>query len=89
METLRPNRKSAADEMENLDEQLAQAIHDINNPLAVISGNTQLLTELSETMSLDPIVVKSLEDIHEAVIMLNERLSRLGHLREELRGYLQ
>lgn len=69
----------------DLDDQLSRVIHDINNPLAVISGNAQFLAELSGVMPLDPMILKALEDINEAVLTLNERLTQLVHLREELK----
>lgn len=82
METLTPSTVST--DVEHVNELLSQVIHDINNPLAVISGNAQFLTEMSEMMPLEPVMLKALGDINEAVLTLNERLAQLMHLRTEM-----
>lgn len=47
--------------------------HEINNPLSIISGNVQLLLELTRAMDLEEEILKPLEDIEEA----SERVARL------------
>jgi signal transduction histidine kinase len=70
--------------LDNMQSELAKAVHDVNNPLAIISGNAQLLIELMRELSLDPEVEKSVADIEEASVELARRLSRLSDLREEI-----
>ena len=78
METL--THSPVSSDVEHVNELLSQVIHDINNPLAVISGNAQFLTEMSEMMPLEPVMLKALDDINEAVLTLNERLAQLLQL---------
>ena len=78
METL--THSPVSSDVEHVNELLSQVIHDINNPLAVISGNAQFLTEMSEVMPLEPVMLKALDDINEAVLTLNERLAQLLQL---------
>ena len=64
---------------------LARVVHDVNNPLAIISGNAQLLAELSRAVDLDGDVNKAINDIEEASQVLASQLARLSDLREEVR----
>ena len=59
---------------------LTRVTHDINNPLAVISGNAQLLLELSRVLDLDPDVAKPIQDIEEASQQLASMVERLNAL---------
>lgn len=59
---------------------LTRVTHDINNPLAVISGNAQLLLELSRALDLDPDVAKPIQDIEEASHQLATMVERLNAL---------
>lgn len=63
---------------------LSAVTHDINNPLAIISGNAQLLLELSRLLDLDPDVAKPIQDIEEASRRLAAMVGRLSALREAL-----
>lgn len=63
---------------------LAEVHHDLNNPLAVISGNTQLLLEMARVMDLDEEVVAPIEDIAAAGRRLDDSLGELERLKEEL-----
>jgi signal transduction histidine kinase len=64
---------------------LSRVVHDVNNPLAVISGNAQLLLELVRIMELDAELAKPISDIEEASRELAERLAQLSRLREDVR----
>jgi nitrogen-specific signal transduction histidine kinase len=67
---------------------LARVVHDVNNPLSIISGNAQLLCELARMMELDPDLAKPIADIEEASRMLAERIAVLALLKEQLRTAL-
>lgn len=76
-------------------ERLLQAIrarvstvyHDINNPLAIISGNAQLLVELGRAMELDDTLLQPIRDIEEASGRMTELLKHLVAIRESLREH--
>jgi len=63
---------------------LSRVVHDVNNPLAIISGNAQLLVELARMMDLDPELAKPISDIEEASRQLAERVELLAQLKEEV-----
>lgn len=65
---------------------LTRATHDINNPLAIISGNAQLLMELSRALDLDPDVAKPIQDIEEASQRLAVMVERLNALNDPARA---
>lgn len=67
-----------------LQQALSEMTHDINNPLAIISGNAQLLLELARMLDLDPDVAKPIQDIEEASHRLAETVRRLNALKETL-----
>ena len=56
--------------------------HEINNPLAVISGNAQLLLALGSDLEAD--VREPIEDIEEASQQLSASLRKLVEMRELL-----
>jgi len=64
--------------------QLSKTHHDINNPLAVISGNVELLEELSKALGVDADLGGPLEDIEKAVQLLAEHVDRLIVVRKIL-----
>ncbi len=70
---------------------LRRVTHDINNPLSIISGNAQLLLELSQVLDLDPDVAKPIRDIEEASQQLADMVERLNALNEAMRenGYVE
>lgn len=68
--------------------ELARAVHEVNNPLAIISGNAQMLTELIRGGHVDAELEKSVTDIEEASRVLAERLAQLASLRETLTSAL-
>jgi nitrogen-specific signal transduction histidine kinase len=69
---------------------LRRVTHDINNPLSIISGNAQLLIELSKVLDLDPDVAKPIRDIEEASQRLANMVERLNALNDVVRqnGYV-
>lgn len=70
--------------VQQLRETLSKVYHDINNPLAIISGNAQLLLEMAHMMGLDDQLVEPIEDIEEASRRLNESLGDLERLQKDL-----
>jgi signal transduction histidine kinase len=82
--------RGAADEaaeltraLRDIRNQLARVAHDLNNPLAVISGNAQLLGELTRYAEADPMIVKPIQDIGEATEKLGLMLGQLNTLRQQ------
>lgn len=67
-----------------LREMVSEVTHDINNPLAIISGNAQLLLELAQMMDLDPDVAKPIGDIEEASRQLAQMVRRLDQVKAAL-----
>lgn len=59
---------------------VATVKHEINNPLAIISGNAQLLTELARGM--DDEITKPIRDIEEASHRIAQSLNKLSNLKE-------
>lgn len=69
-----------------LRKRLSEIKHDANNPLAIISGNAQLLTELASAMDLGPDFTEPLADIDEACERVAEALQELTLLQRSLPG---
>lgn len=67
-----------------LRKELSKANHDINNPLAIVSGNAQLLLEIGRMMSLDPDLMRPIEDIEEASQRLADLLRRVAQIRDAI-----
>lgn len=61
---------------------VATVNHEINNPLAIISGNAQLLLEMTKVMDVDPDLVKPIRDIEEASRRIAEAIKKLSNLKE-------
>ena len=68
----------------DLDAELSRLAHDLNNPLAVISGNAQLAREVALATGADAMVVDALADLQAGVAELTERLGRLRQLRARM-----
>lgn len=68
--------------METLRATVSKVTHDINNPLAIISGNAQLLIELGRYMDLDDEIIKPIKDIEEASLRIANSLHKLADLKE-------
>lgn len=67
-----------------LHKRLTEIKHDANNPLAIVSGNAQLLTELARAMDLGPDFLEPLADIEEACERVEEALQGLTTLQRDL-----
>jgi len=67
-----------------LRKELSKANHDINNPLAIVSGNAQLLLEIGRMMSLDADLMRPIEDIEEASQRLADLLRRVAQIRDAI-----
>lgn len=86
----RPRRSGTTPDAEteqaapDLHHTLSEVTHDINNPLAIISGNAQLLLELSRLLNLDPDVARPIQDIEEASRRLAAIIGRLSALGETM-----
>ena len=65
---------------------VANVKHEINNPLAIISGNAQLLLELARLMDLDEELVKPIRDIEEASLRIDQSLEKLNSIKELIAG---
>ncbi len=61
---------------------VANVKHEINNPLAIISGNAQLLLELARLMDLDEELVKPIRDIEEASQRIGQSLEKLNSIND-------
>ena len=61
---------------------VANVKHEINNPLAIISGNAQLLLELASMTELDEELVKPIRDIEEASLRIAESLEKLNSIKD-------
>lgn len=86
-----PNTPPGSPYSDDLQGALRRVTHDINNPLSIISGNAQLLLELSRVLDLDPDVAKPIRDIEEASQRLANMVERLNALNDALRekGYVE
>lgn len=69
-----------------LRQRLSRIKHDANNPLAIISGNAQLLLELARAMDLGADFIEPLQDIEEACDRVSEALHELTLLKRSLPG---
>ena len=61
---------------------VANVKHEINNPLAIISGNAQLLLELAKLKDLDEELVKPIRDIEEASLRIAESLEKFNSIKD-------
>ena len=66
-----------------LRERLSEVCHDLNNSLAVISGNAQLLAELARAEDLGPAFTDPLDDVEAARADISDALDRLNRLRAQ------
>lgn len=63
---------------------LTRIHHDVNNPLSVLSGNAQLLQELSRALEIESEFADPLTDMEQAVEGLSESIDRLMVVRKLL-----
>jgi len=80
-------------QLESIRVQLSRIHHDLNNPLSVISGNVELLSELSKALGVDSDLGGPIDDLAAAVDILADNVDRLlavrgllGKLNEQLEG---
>lgn len=73
-----------ADQIATIRGQLSKVHHDINNPLAVISGNVELVTELVKMLGMEADLSGPLDDISLAVEQLTMHIDRLMVVRNQL-----
>ena len=80
--TERARREDQMKLIDSLRTTMANVKHEINNPLAIISGNAQLLLELTKMMELDDDLVKPIRDIEEASLRISDSLDKLNSIKE-------
>jgi signal transduction histidine kinase len=68
-------------QLERIRAELSRIHHDINNPMSVIAGNTELIGALLEATTPDAGVEAALVDLRTAVDMLGDQVDRLLALR--------
>ena len=71
--------------MRAMSEEIVRLHHEVNNPLAIISGNAQLLVELARAMDVDEDLLGPIRDIEEASRRLTDSLRGLARLRDHVR----
>ena len=69
----------------SIEQELGRFSHDISNPLSIISGNVQLLLELSEELGLSEETRSYVEDIDVACRRVVDELQRVQKIRSSLR----
>ncbi len=52
--------------LEGVRQRLSRLKHDLNNPLAIVTGNAQLLIEIARALELDSDLLQPMKDIEEA-----------------------
>ena len=70
--------------LEGLKGELGRIAHSLNNPLAVITGNTQLGLELASAFEADASIVESLQSISEAAGTLEALFADVAGLRARI-----
>lgn len=73
-----------ADRLRRLGDEVGRLYHDVNNPLAVISGNAQLLLDIGAAEGLGPDLMDSIADIEVAAQRLAEVMTRVRTLRDDV-----
>ena len=73
-------REGESDELQALRREIRRIYHDIKNPVAIISGNAQLLNEIAQGMELPDDVRLPIGDIEEASDLLAKRVEQLHSL---------
>ena len=69
--------------------QLSRIHHDINNPLSIISGNVQLIDELSKVLELKGEFSGPIQDLYKAIEQLTASIDRLMTVRNILADMVQ
>jgi signal transduction histidine kinase len=83
--------QEVSDQLETIRVQLSKIHHDLNNPMSVISGNVELLAELTKALGVEGELGGPLEDLARAVDQMADNADRLlavrgllGELNEQL-----
>lgn len=63
---------------------LSKVHHDVNNPMTVLSGNTELIRELAKAIGVEGEFDGPLSDIESALDVLSERIDKLMVVRKVL-----
>lgn len=70
--------------LRRLSDEVGRLYHDVNNPLAVISGNAQLLLDIGAAEGLGPDLMDSIADIETAAQRLADVMQRVRALRDDV-----
>ncbi len=81
-----PPTGSDAEQRAVIAQAVAQALHDLSNPVAVVSGNAQFLDAVSDTIS-DPDARAAVADLQAGMVRMEEELARIAALRDTLREW--
>ena len=68
--------------LDQLKAQLSKIHHDVNNPVTVISGNTELIRELAKALGVEGELDGPLTDMQAALDILSERVDKLMVVRK-------
>ncbi len=71
------SQKEITEQLETIRIQLSRIHHDLNNPLSVISGNVELLGELTRALGMEADLGGPVDDLTKAVDQLTEHVDRL------------
>ncbi len=72
------------DALDDIRRRLSRIHHDINNPLSIVSGNIQLLQELSKALAVNEDFSGPLNDIEQSVDQLTASIDELMVIRNLL-----
>lgn len=70
--------------LENTFDMLNEMRHDLNNPLAIISGNVQFLLEIARGEDYETQIAEPLRDIKQASQQITKSLDELEKLKDDL-----
>ncbi len=79
--TLPPAKAASGAGPGAIGDELSRIVHALNNPLAVIAGNTQLALEMAGALGTDETIVESLRAIDQAAAELEALFAEVGALR--------
>jgi len=68
--------------LETIKGHLSRIHHDVNNPVTVLSGNTELIRELAKAIGVENDFKGPLEDMEAALDDLSERIDKLMIVRK-------
>ena len=85
---LKESHQSMAHFLGTLRTELSRFYHDMNNPLSITSGNTQLLLEIATADTLDQDLIDALKDVEDANQQIKTYLQRILILKNDVASYL-